>query len=203
MPGKHWLLGAVCLVGWVTLSDAFALAAGGPAAEHLIGSAGVGPVRLGMTVAQARRALPGKSLRRSNLGDGLALVQVSRGDRQLFDLYAGEDDYEKPIDERARIQMILAADRAYATAAGVRPEMPVREVEKRYGKLKQIRLQEVESREFATFTHGPSAFLFEVYAPDGGYAGKYSSARPDFGATTRQAAPNARIYRIWVQGRQR
>jgi len=199
MSGSRSLTQALRLAGCIIAFQATAFAARDAGTRFRIGKEGVGPVRLGMTIAQARRALPGRTLKRSNTGDGLALVQVTQGDRHLFDLYAAEDDYRDPIDERARIEMILVGDSAYATTTGVRPEMRVREVEKRYGKLKEIRLQELESREFATFTGGPPAFLFELYAPAGGYAGKYASARPDFGATTRRYVTTARIYRIWVK----
>ena len=95
-----------------------------------------GNVRLGMTVAQARRALNGFKLERISDGDGVALIQVTKNGKDVMHLYAGEEDPEAKINEKAKIEFIEVFDANYITADGIRPTMSVRKAEKI---LEQIR----------------------------------------------------------------
>lgn len=98
--------------------------------NYLITSNSVGKVRLGMTVAQARKALTGYTLKRISDGDGVALILVKKGRKSLMTLYAGEDDPKKRINEKAKIEYIFVWDARFKTADGIHPNMFVRDAEK-------------------------------------------------------------------------
>jgi hypothetical protein len=164
----------------------------------LITEKSIGPVRLGMTVARVRKALPGCKLSRTSDGEGLALIAVERRGKTLLTLYAGESDPNRRINERAVIEHIEAIDSSYRTSAGIRPRMSLRDVEKRYGRLKEITLSEIESREYASFEKQPAGIHLRVMS-DSGTAGNY----PEGGNSTKQYAPNAYVFSISINGIQR
>lgn len=66
----------------------------------------VGPVKLRMTLDEAKAALPAAVLTRTSDGEGVALVEVKLGDEQLMVLYAGEEDPAAPVDMKKRIKNI-------------------------------------------------------------------------------------------------
>lgn len=164
----------------------------------LITEKSIGPVRLGMTVARVRKALPGYKLSRTSDGEGLALIAVERRGKTLMTLYAGESDPGRRINERAVIEHIEAIDASYRTSVGVHPRMSLREVEKRYGKLKEITLSEIESREYASFERQPAGIHLRVMS-DSGTAGTYAEGEN----STKQYAPNAYVFSISINGIQR
>ncbi|HEX6729678.1 MAG TPA: hypothetical protein VF074_06695 [Pyrinomonadaceae bacterium] len=164
----------------------------------LITEKSIGPVRLGMTVARVRKALPGYKLSRTSDGEGLALIAVERRGKTLLTLYAGELDPNRRINDRAVIEHIEAIDASYRTSAGVHTRMSLREVEKRYGKLKEITLSEIESREYASFDKQPAGIHLRVMS-DSGAAGTYAEGKN----STKQYAPNAYVFSISINGIQR
>jgi hypothetical protein len=145
--------------------------------DHLITKNSAGPVRLGMTVAQARKALPKQKFSRTADGEGLALIEVKSGETLEMILYAGEDNAESPINEKARVQAISVFGERYMTAEGVHPGMPLRDVEKKYGKLTGISMSEIEMREYAEFSKKPASMLLKVGLPEIGIAGKYAEGK--------------------------
>ena len=166
---------------------------------HLITARSAGPVRLGMTVARARRALKGYRLRRETDGEGLALVAVQRGSTAVMNLFAGESNPAAPVNYRAIIEDIEVNGSAFHTREGVHPGMLVSQVEKRYGRLTQIVKSEIESREYASFIKSPAGMLFRVQV-NGGEAGRYG---PENEAAVRSRrsktyAPDARLYSISI-----
>ena len=114
-----------------------------------------GNIRIGMTVAQARRAMSRFSFRRTSDGEGIALIEVRQRNQTHMTLYAGEFDPGQPIDNNAKIEFIEVWNRAYRTAAGVYPQMLVRDVERRYGRLSSIMTSEIEAREYGRFANQP------------------------------------------------
>jgi hypothetical protein len=135
--------------------------------NRLISESSVGPVRLGMRVSAARKALPGFKFSRTRDGDGVALIAVEHNGRTMMTLYAGEPNPEAAIKERAVIEFIEAWDESYRTAAGVHPKMPLREVEQKYGKFKEIMVSEIEQREYATFARQPAGITLRVMNENG------------------------------------
>lgn len=164
--------------------------------DFLITDNSVGPVRLGITVAQARRALRGFTLSRTSDGEGVALIAVKRSKQTVMTLYAGEQDRRSRINERAKIEFIEVWDPRYHAVDGVRPKMPLRQVEQKYGQLMEIRLSEIEAREFATFTTHPIGIQLRA-RDDTGMAGIYNEGE----TTTTRYAHSAYLMSISITGR--
>lgn len=146
-----------------------------------------GPVHLGMTVAQARKAMPGVKFARTIGSDGVALIELTRGEAPELMLYAGEADPEKPIDEKAKIEMISVWGPTYQTVEGVHPGMRLGEVEKKYGKLIKITKSEIESHEYAEFTRQPAGLQFRIGLPEIGLVGTYSEGSQETRVYARSA----------------
>ncbi len=158
--------------------------------NYLITDKSVGEIQLGMTIAEARKAMSDAEFSRTSDGDGVALISVKRGDVQLMTLYANEEDREKPINEDSRIVNIEVWDSQFQTAEGVHPKMKLSEVEKIYGKVTKIIKSEIESREFAECTNQPKGLLFRLESGDGIY--------PEGQRETKRYAPQAAILSITV-----
>lgn len=191
-------------VGGLALLNGFSLAslAAPPAADHLITPKSVGPVKLGMTVATARKLLKGLHLERASDGDGAALIAATRGKQTPMVLYAGESDASAPIQEKAKIENIEVTDSSYATKAGVHPGMLLKDAEKFYGKVKVLEISEIEAREYVTFTSAPEGLAFRCRSGEGGVAGRYapvSAKNPNGGRSSKTYVPTARIYSIYAQ----
>ena len=123
--------------------------------NYLITRNSVGDVRLGMTVAEARRVLKGFTLSRTSDGDGAALILVKKYGKDIMNLYAGESDPEAKIDESAKIEFIEVWDGNYRTADGIRPTMSVKAAERILGKIERVVMSEIEAREFLEFKRKP------------------------------------------------
>ncbi|MGB9094046.1 MAG: DUF3857 domain-containing protein [Gallionella sp.] len=126
---------------------------------RLITATRIGPVSLGMRLEDARKVLPAAKFERTTDGEGLALVAVELGDEQFMVLYAGEVNANSPINWSKRIENIETFDPRCHTAGGVHPYSRVRDVEKVFGKITQIMVSEIESREFVDFEKQPKYFL--------------------------------------------
>ena len=163
--------------------------------NRLITNNSVGNLRIGMTVAEARRALPGFKFSRGSDGEGIALIEVGRRKRLHMTVFAGEIDPDKPIDENAKIELIEVLDSRYRTARGVFPRMRVSGVEKRMGKLKNILLSEIEAREFGTFANQPDGVDIRLQARNG-TAGVYGNGQ----SQTMRYSSSAYVFSIIVIG---
>ena len=154
-----------------------------------------GSIRIGMTVTEARNAMRGFTFRRASDGEGIALIEIRRRNQTHMTLYAGEFDPDQPINNAAKIEFIEVWNRIYRTAAGVYPQMLVRDVERRYGKLSSIMLSEIESREFGRFTNQPGNIDLRLEARNN-TAGVYAQGETN---TTRYS-PTAYVRSIIVIG---
>jgi len=160
----------------------------------LITKNSAGSVRLGMTIAQARKILPKQKFSRTTDGEGLALIEVKNGQALEMILYAGEDSSESPINDQAKVQAIFVLGEKYMTAEGVHPGMLLSEVEKKYGKLTEIIMSEIESREYAEFSKKPASLLLRVGLPEIGIAGKYAEGKRE----TKAYVPSAVVKNIEI-----
>jgi hypothetical protein len=148
--------------------------------NYLITKNSVGVVRLGMTVAEARKVLKGYNVERGSDGDGAALIDVDKGGKPIMTLYAGEEDRDAPINENAKIEMIKVWAANYRTADGVHPKMLVKAAERLLGKVKEVFMSEIESREYAVFTKKTKGLLFQIDVSSEGkymYAGVYPEGK--------------------------
>lgn len=141
--------------------------------KKMITSSSVDNVKIGMTVADLRRALLPMTMSRTTDGEGTALIAVKEGNKTMMTLYAGENDSKDKINEKAKIISIEVWSPCYKTTAGVHVGMPLKEVEAFYGKLKGIYLTEIESREYAEFEKLPKDLSLRVYGKNES-AGIYS-----------------------------
>lgn len=155
--------------------------------EFKVTSVSAGTIRLGMTVAQVRKALPHYRLSSTADGDGVPLVAVAKGKTTLGYLYAGDN-------RNGKISSIEVVDRGYSTVEGIHPQMLVKDVEQKWGKLKSIQLSEIESREFATFTRSPEGIGVRVQGTSG-FAGDYARDEP----RTARYHSGASVYSLLIQ----
>lgn len=164
-----------------------------------------------MTIDEARAALPaGHRLERTSDGDGLALIAVTKAaagsspasERPIMTLFAGEEDPAKPVDGKARIQIIEVWSPDYSTArAEVTPGMAVSDVESVWGTLVSIQWSEIESREYAKFGKQPKGLTVRVEGVGNATAGQYApGATPP--AVGQRYTPNARVASLILQGKQ-
>src|SRR6266550_147911 len=120
-------------------------------AGDVISESGVAGLRLGMTLDEARRALPAATFARTADGEGAALVEVTRAPNESLILWAGEEDPDAPIDWSKEIKTIETFSAAFHTAEGVRAGALVTDVERVFGRTKEIVRSDIESREYIEF----------------------------------------------------
>lgn len=154
-----------------------------------------GPVKIGMTVAEAEKAMPGFTFKRTSDGEGVAWVQVSKGNEPHMYLYAGEEDPESAIDSSATIEYIAVVGKDYKTAKGVHPGMKLTGAEGILGRVSEIAISEIESREYVIFAGREDGFGYRLLN-ENGMAGIY----PSGARTTSKFDPGAYIYSIAVTG---
>jgi len=158
----------------------------------LITESGAGTLKIGMSVRDAKRALPDHEFSRTSDGEGLALIRVAKGGKDIFFLFAGEEDPDRPIDQSAEIEMISVTGGPYRTSEGLRPGMKLADAEKLVGKVTEIFLSEIEAREFVKFARSDKWNI--RVASENGMAGVYAAGSN----TTTKYASDAYIYDIAV-----
>jgi len=163
--------------------------------RQLITSRSVGPVRFGMTVAEASKALSGFSVKQTKDAEGFPVVTVERDGEWVMDIYS--TDEQPPLSSTAKVTLIRVGSSGFATAEGVGPGTPLAEVERTYGKVTQIILTELEGRETAEFARQPSWFSFQIGDGNGSEGGLYPS---DGGNKTVAYKPSAQVIQVWVHG---
>jgi hypothetical protein len=156
---------------------------------HLITASAMGRVRLGMTLSEARRAVPGASFSRSSDGDGAALVDIVFGQDDWLSVWAEEDEPTDPIDWSKRIVTIEAFSAAFHTREGLHPGSLVTEAARLFGPVREIVKSEIEGRQYITFERQPRALTFRL-----NYTGIF---RPGLRRTT-SFAPGAKIWSIAI-----
>lgn len=161
---------------------------------YLISNTGIGAIQLTMTVGEATRALPSATFARTSDGDGLALVLVTLAADTSVTLFADEDDAEAPVDTSKRITRIETFSPAFHTREGVRPGALVVEVERVFGKTREILKSEIEAREFIEFEKQPAFLTLRL---------DYTGVFGEGSRTTRLYKPEARILSIAVSSMNR
>jgi hypothetical protein len=141
---------------------ALAVIAQAPARDRLISATGIGPIKVGMTLADARKAVPRAAFTRVSDGDGAALVRITLARDVTMQAWADEEDPEKPIDWRKTILTLETFSEAFRTAEGAHPGMKVKDANRLYGATVTIETSEIESRQFITFAKHPRGLLFRL-----------------------------------------
>lgn len=133
-----------------------------PAGRLIISPEGLGPVRFGMSFDDVRKALPGATFARGWDGDGVAFVDVARDGIPLMSLHANDDDPNAPFDWSRRITSIQSFSQAAVSADGVAVGDLVADAEKTWGPVREIRVSEIESRQFVEFARQPEWLTIRI-----------------------------------------
>lgn len=157
--------------------------------SFVISESGVGRIRLGMTLAEAQRALPSAVFVRTTDGDGAALIEVTIASDQRLTLWAEEEDADASIDWAKPVKRIEAFTPRFHTREGVYPGARVTEVEGVYGKTRMIEESEIESRQYIVFTEQPAYLTLRL-----DYTGIFREGQ----RTTTEFQPAAKIMSITV-----
>jgi hypothetical protein len=156
--------------------------------DYVIDAGGIGKIRLGHTLDEARRAVPNASFTRESDGEGVILVGVTVAPDTGMILYADEEDADS-IEWAKRLQNIETFSPAFHTAEGVHPGSLVADVEHIYGKVKVILVSEIESRQYVVFEKQPRKMTFRL-----DYTGEFR----DDSRTTTKYQSGAKILSIAV-----
>lgn len=144
-----------------------------------------------MTIAQARRALkalPGLAFEED---PGNQSLTASREGVHTFLIYS--EDGGKRFAQ-SRIQVLRTMDPKCKTPEGAHAGMPLRGVERLYGKLTSLQISEEENREMADFENAPAYLSVQVgYGEAGIYKGEAK-------ATVRYSR-NAKVQSLWISAR--
>ena len=127
----------------------------------LVTDSTIGAIRLGMTLGQARQALPSATFERSEDGDGAAWISVLVGGENLMSL-AAEDEEGGEIDWTKSIRLMETFSPSCSTIDGVHPGSLVLDAEKVMGKTTRIMQSEIESREYIDFERQPAGMTFRL-----------------------------------------
>jgi len=185
---RHFLVGIAISLSFLSIANVEAK----DPETCLINQTGIGPIHLGMTLNEARTALPNADFQRATDGDGAALISVQLGKEDLMTLYANEDDADAPIDWTKKIDFIETFNSLCKTQNGIYPGLLVKEVEKKLGKTKEIIQSEIESREFITFRNQPRHFIFRI---------NYTGIFPEGSRKTKKFKMDSKIFSIAVSPR--
>ena len=161
--------------------------------SKIITTKAAGKVKIGATIAKVREAVKPLTLKRESDGEGIALIAVMKGNKILMMIYAGEEDPDAKIDEKAKVDQIEVLDSSFKTEKGVSPGMKIGDAEAKYGKVKEIMLSEIEAREFAEFSKQPKALNFRLESSNG-QAGVYEKGKQK----TTKYTPKTKIASITV-----
>jgi hypothetical protein len=129
---------------------------------YLVSSTGVGAVRLGMTLDQARRALPTAAFERTSDAAGAPLVKLTLESGASMLVWADEIDQTDPIDWSKAIATIEIFSAEFHTREGIHPGAVVEDVEVAYGRVKEIQKSDIEGRQFIEFEKQPAEFRFRL-----------------------------------------
>jgi hypothetical protein len=154
----------------------------------LVTDSAIGPIRLGMTLAEVRQALPSATLERSEDGDGAAWISVLVGGENLMS-FAAEDDGAGEIDLTKSIRLMETFSPSCRTIDGVHPGSLVLDAERVMGKTAKIVKSEIESREYIEFERHPAGMTFRL-----DYTGIFQPGSRE----TRRFDPAGKIFSIAI-----
>ena len=142
------------------------------AAECLIEKDSIAGIKLGQNLKQVKQKFPKAKMERTS-DDGVALVAITLSkDILVFASQDGEEDPDAPIKFHKKIDFLETDSPACHTASGVHPGMKIKDAEAKLGKVKEVHLSAIESREYAIFTRHPQHFEFRMEMGTGIYPGK-------------------------------
>lgn len=144
-----------------------------------------GAIQLGMLSTDIPAAMPGATATLEQDGEGIEWMTLSMNGENLMNIMLDRSTHT------ANLIRILSP--RFVTAQGIKVGENLQSVGEKLGGLKEIQWTEIESREFATFTHAPITMVFQVIG-NNGTAGVY----PNGETITTIAASSATIHSIWL-----
>lgn len=169
--------------------------------EYLITKDSAGGIRLGMTIAEAKRVYQDAEF--NNTGED-GQINVSRSGKLVMMITPETTDANFrtiEVTSSSKIIGIKVIDPRYKTAAGVSPGMTIVAAEKVMGKIGRMTLAYGET-EYADFTKQPAGLRFEYKGTNSRKAGIYDITYPDPREQfATKFTPGAYIYCIEVNGR--
>ncbi|BDS07235.1 hypothetical protein NT6N_22750 [Oceaniferula spumae] len=165
--------------------------------RFLITESSAGPLRIGMTVQEARNALPDSmQLKQSADAEGAKYMTVIKGGNEIMRFHATGATQKEVNLPTSTIRVIEVLDPDFKTEHGISTGMLLSAAEKTaLGKVQYLMEREIESRESAEFANQPSGLEFQVRA-DGKRAGIYKQGEHD----TQKYHVDARIHSISILG---
>ena len=143
------------------------------AAECLIQKDSIAGIKLGQNLKQVKQKFPKAKMERESDPEGVAYVAITLSKDVMVITHQDEDnDPDAPIKLHKKIDFLITNSPACHTASGVHPGMKIKDAEAKLGKVKQIIMSEIESREYAIFTRHPKHFDFRMEMGTGIYPGK-------------------------------
>ena len=127
---------------------------------NLITQKGAGKVKFGMNLQEVRRAVRPLKAERDTDGDGFPSLYVHDGENLVMSVWSACRDEEFFTDPSVKLDVIQVWSKDYSTKQGVRPGMLLSEAEKKLGKVKEIVISEIESREYAQFKRMPNGLWY-------------------------------------------
>lgn len=200
-----WICWAIALAGCANSSPTEAVTpAPSPAPKlapvnpaRLISASGIGPVRLGMTLAQAKQAM-GANVRWDNVPNlmvDFGAIAVKSGSTVLF-YVVHEADH--PLRDRDPVTILMTRNPAYKTIEGVGPNTPIAQAAQAYGPATLSFNWDDEGREYVKFANQPSALTFRTRGEPNNFDGRYASTQGDAFHSTTTYRPTAAIGAVWV-----
>ena len=157
--------------------------------EILISPAGIGPIRLGLTLDSIAKTTPNLDPARTSDGDGVALVEIPLGLDTVV-VYTGEEDASAAVDLAKPIVAIETMTPGFQTSELIHAGSMVTDAESVYGKVVKVEKSEIESREYVTFAQQPPNMTFRLDHGSGIFEPGSS--------TTTELKPRSRIFSITV-----
>lgn len=134
----------------------------GQSNEFLITRNSVGQVSLGMTMKQAFEVLQPDRYERSGSGDSGFHTYIKEIENILFSM-SSDSDQNYFINPYAKIEYISIFNEKYQTNDGVHAGMLLKDVEKKWGKLKEIVISDANSAQYAYFEKAPNGLSICVH----------------------------------------
>lgn len=138
-------------------------------ANYLITPNSVGNIRIGMTIADARKVFKNAKFDQYNYSEEGIWVEVTKGKKRLMrfttdqqDVDAGDEEGKVKIDESARIDRIEFSDARYKTGDGIRVGTTIKDAEKNFGKMTKIDFWGLDVSEHIEFTNTPKGYFLRV-----------------------------------------
>lgn len=116
----------------------------------------IGGIPLGTTLNEVRQLFPQAVITPTQDADGAILNSIKINDNVEVFASTEEDKDDSPIS------YLETLSRACQTPEGVRPEMLVNDVTKKYGVVEQVMLSELEARQTVEFAAQPPEFSFRI-----------------------------------------